>query len=289
MSDFCKSLKNSKGDVIGLWVADPDDPNFQTLVEEFNAKEGVPGDLFKAFEQSSYRIVPNHYNKAGGAFLMFGSSLAPGEKSAPVSSSKPQSAQPRSANKTSDIEFDCPHCRTHIVVAQSGAGMELPCPRCSKKIIIPDPRRTVGTPKDGNPLDKESEFAEAIAESNAIATKIITSSAECPSCHSSRIKRRFLGGSRGTVFFIFVVGALCFKEAMDLWAVLQTYPIWGMLFGGKRLSVEEGRKFEMLAMLFGTYLLIVVVLFAVLYLARRSKRYKCVACGRAFNDSDCLE
>ncbi len=48
-----------------------------------------------------------------------------------------QAAEAGAPKMLPDIEFDCPHCRTHITVENRGAGLELPCPRCSKQIIIP--------------------------------------------------------------------------------------------------------------------------------------------------------
>lgn len=81
MSSFCKRIKNQQGDVIGIWVANPNDSNLRAHVEEFHASEGLPVELLTAFHEGQYRIVPNRLDQNGGAFLMFGRSLVPGELS----------------------------------------------------------------------------------------------------------------------------------------------------------------------------------------------------------------
>jgi hypothetical protein len=81
MSSFCKRIKNPQGDVIGIWVANPNDSDLKARVEEFNTSEGLPVELLTAFHEGQYRIVPNRLDQNGGAFLMFGGSLVPGELS----------------------------------------------------------------------------------------------------------------------------------------------------------------------------------------------------------------
>ena len=78
---FCKRLKNPQGEIIGLWIADADDPNVRGYVEAFCTSERVPIEFLLAFQEGRYRKVQNYVDKNGGTFLMFGSALAPGENS----------------------------------------------------------------------------------------------------------------------------------------------------------------------------------------------------------------
>ena len=36
-----------------------------------------------------------------------------------------------------DIRFECPHCKRHIKVDESGAGLEINCPDCQSLLTIP--------------------------------------------------------------------------------------------------------------------------------------------------------
>jgi hypothetical protein len=99
--EFCKPIKNGKGRVIGLWVTDPYDSELGTRVAEFNAQTALPSGLFKAFGQGRYRVVPNESDEHGGAFLMFDSTLAPGELPHP----KPASSDV--------VHISCQKCQRH--------------------------------------------------------------------------------------------------------------------------------------------------------------------------------
>ena len=40
-----------------------------------------------------------------------------------------------------DIRFECPHCKRHIKVDESGAGLEINCPDCQSPLTIPSPAK----------------------------------------------------------------------------------------------------------------------------------------------------
>ncbi|MGD0229189.1 MAG: tetratricopeptide repeat protein [Syntrophorhabdales bacterium] len=69
-------LRDSNGKVCGLWLFNPADAKDRRLIIALLVKHGLPvATLLK----HGYRIVPNKYDNAGGSFVMFGSSTAPGE------------------------------------------------------------------------------------------------------------------------------------------------------------------------------------------------------------------
>ena len=128
----CKRLKGSRGEVIGLWIANPNDPNFKAFVEEFNATEVLPQTIYQHFKEGAYRIVPNRSNKAGGAFLMFGNALAPGERGVTTGIQPPISL-----TSEDTFTFTCPTCGQHISANPSAAGTSGICPGCNNEVIVP--------------------------------------------------------------------------------------------------------------------------------------------------------
>ncbi|MBN1676457.1 MAG: hypothetical protein JXR37_35765 [Kiritimatiellae bacterium] len=50
-----------------------------------------------------------------------------------------------------DIEFHCPHCRTHLEVDQELANETLACPACNESLIVPSQSQPVRPPKPAEP------------------------------------------------------------------------------------------------------------------------------------------
>ena len=77
---FYAPVKDEQGEFIGIWVADPDHPNLKARLEMFAVGEKLPLETYAALADGNYRRVENTFNDLGGAFLMLGDCLAPGEK-----------------------------------------------------------------------------------------------------------------------------------------------------------------------------------------------------------------
>lgn len=73
-------VKNQSGTICGLWVSDPELRQNRDLLNMLLIQENASMDLCAAARAGKYRVVPNTFNNAGGYFIMFGSTLAPGEK-----------------------------------------------------------------------------------------------------------------------------------------------------------------------------------------------------------------
>lgn len=71
--NFAK-VRTTGGEIVGLWFASTAHANDRGLVEASLFRE----DLLHLLE-AEYRVVPNTYDDSGGAFVMFGHHLAPGE------------------------------------------------------------------------------------------------------------------------------------------------------------------------------------------------------------------
>jgi hypothetical protein len=74
-------VKDQDGKVLGLWFADRQVLESPGLLEAVLAKDERTVGLIG----QSRRILPNTHNNDGGIFVMFGTSLAPGEASSPSS------------------------------------------------------------------------------------------------------------------------------------------------------------------------------------------------------------
>ena len=42
----------------------------------------------------------------------------------------------------SDIRFQCGSCGKHLVVAETGAGMQIKCPNCGSSVVVPQTANT---------------------------------------------------------------------------------------------------------------------------------------------------
>ncbi|MFI7644173.1 WD40 repeat domain-containing protein [Nonomuraea sp. NPDC049400] len=67
-------VRTSDGEIVGLWFARTGDARDRGLIEAVLFREDL-GHLLGA----EHRVVPNTYDDSGGAFVMFGHHLAPGE------------------------------------------------------------------------------------------------------------------------------------------------------------------------------------------------------------------
>lgn len=85
-------VKDPSGDVCGIWLQDPD--KWLSSANEKGAarymdlqilcvSRGLPESVFDNIVRGKFRLVRNTLDNNGGAFLMFGSSPAPGESMAP--------------------------------------------------------------------------------------------------------------------------------------------------------------------------------------------------------------
>ncbi|MCX5812284.1 MAG: hypothetical protein NT178_07040 [Proteobacteria bacterium] len=84
MADFSE-VRDQNEVVRGIWLKNPHEANdiyFMTMLSARIANGGAkfPEEYQAAVLAKQYRIVPNTYNAVGGVFVMFGDSLAPGEK-----------------------------------------------------------------------------------------------------------------------------------------------------------------------------------------------------------------
>jgi pyruvate/2-oxoglutarate dehydrogenase complex dihydrolipoamide acyltransferase (E2) component len=95
MADY-SLVKDPQGNLRGVWVRDPaaaqDREKLATLLTKHNeSPEAVVG--------GKYRVVPNTFNSNGGCFVMFGTSLAPGEKAPRPAQQAAPAARPPAAGK----------------------------------------------------------------------------------------------------------------------------------------------------------------------------------------------
>jgi type II secretory pathway predicted ATPase ExeA/tetratricopeptide (TPR) repeat protein len=74
-------VRDSNGKVRGLWLLDPADAQDRRLIMALLSKNGLPAATLL---KHGYRVVPNKHDNAGGSFVMFGSSTAPGEAVAAI-------------------------------------------------------------------------------------------------------------------------------------------------------------------------------------------------------------
>ena len=85
-------IKNEDGEINGFWLKDPNfwlfDSNERDLkkrlarLRTIAIKHGLSEDIFNKIIYRKYRIISNTDNNKGGIYLMFGRTLAPGEKKA---------------------------------------------------------------------------------------------------------------------------------------------------------------------------------------------------------------
>ena len=74
-------LRDSNGRVRGLWISDSADARDRRSIIALLARHGLPTAKLL---RHGYRVVPNKHDNAGGSFVMFGSSTAPGEAVAAI-------------------------------------------------------------------------------------------------------------------------------------------------------------------------------------------------------------
>lgn len=67
-------MRASDGEIVGLWFADTGSARDRGLIEALLFGQDL-GHLLGV----EHRVVPNTYDDRGGAFVMFGRHLAPGE------------------------------------------------------------------------------------------------------------------------------------------------------------------------------------------------------------------
>lgn len=77
-------VRDGKGNVVGMWLRDPElaQDSF-TLMALLSKHQQLSGGLLNAVTTQQYRVVSNTFDDAGGCFLMFGTSPAPGEQASP--------------------------------------------------------------------------------------------------------------------------------------------------------------------------------------------------------------
>ena len=79
MEDY-SFVEDNAGIVHGIWLRDPsiaDNPF--TLIFILTKHKVLSAELTEAIMEERYRMVENRYDDAGGCFLMFGVTPAPGE------------------------------------------------------------------------------------------------------------------------------------------------------------------------------------------------------------------
>jgi hypothetical protein len=85
--------------IVGIWFRDPAivNPEMIATALDWGLNKPAGGSPAMSSDQviaattaaiSNYRIVPNKVNQDGGCFVMFGATLAPGEKNASTSGKK---------------------------------------------------------------------------------------------------------------------------------------------------------------------------------------------------------
>jgi general secretion pathway protein A len=74
-------LRDSNGRVRGLWISDSAEARDRRSIIALLARHGLPTAKLL---RHGYRVVPNKHDNAGGSFVMFGSSTAPGEAVAAI-------------------------------------------------------------------------------------------------------------------------------------------------------------------------------------------------------------
>jgi hypothetical protein len=79
MANPFEMVYNSKKEVIGLWLQDPEHGKNKDLILMLLYRIGLPMDKTIMFQSGNFRIVPNKFNNSGGCFVMFGKEKAPGE------------------------------------------------------------------------------------------------------------------------------------------------------------------------------------------------------------------
>jgi len=114
-----------------------------------------------------------------------------------------------------DIRFACPHCAQHIMVDESGVGLEIECPNCHSQVTVPAsvkptarklPRMVVEKPAEAAPPEpmgpppaaskrgKKGKGAKyrcnnprcgAVVSESQLRTQEVAgrTSQVCPSCH----------------------------------------------------------------------------------------------------------
>lgn len=84
MADYSLVKDETTGNIIGLWLRNPEDAQNRDLLSLLCAKHGLPLELLAEVLLGGYRVMPNTFDGAGGCFVMFGSAPTPGVKTAPV-------------------------------------------------------------------------------------------------------------------------------------------------------------------------------------------------------------
>lgn len=77
MGDY-SFVETQDGEIVGMWIGDSRIIKRKHLIQMLLAKHQLL-DMLERFSSGRYRVVPNTYDNKGGCFLMFGSSIAPGE------------------------------------------------------------------------------------------------------------------------------------------------------------------------------------------------------------------
>lgn len=74
-------VKDQTGSICGIWLQDAGYAQNREHLVMFTIAESLSMDVYINVQEGNYRVVANTFDNAGGCFVMFGSTPAPGEKS----------------------------------------------------------------------------------------------------------------------------------------------------------------------------------------------------------------
>jgi len=74
-------IRDRDGGACGFWLRQSPTEIDRELIPFLMIRFNVPPDVQVNVIAGNYRVVPNTHDDAGGAFVMFGNALAPGEDS----------------------------------------------------------------------------------------------------------------------------------------------------------------------------------------------------------------
>jgi len=79
MADY-SFVRGKNDDIEGVWLRDPALAKDSMALVFLLTKEGIPEHVRVMIVAGNYRVVPNTYSDTGGCFVMWGSTLVPGER-----------------------------------------------------------------------------------------------------------------------------------------------------------------------------------------------------------------
>ena len=166
-------VRDQTGEVLGVWLRIPKEREW---LEMLCIKHSLSMDIFTIIMLGDYRVVSNTFDQKGGCFVMFGSSLAPGETIPSLETSiwckgekNPVSQDVSLLGLEVDLlRFQCPTCRLPVRVERSKidtiVGINVTCSNCKNISHVPGAFGTGILPSNlkitGGVIVPIKEFAE---------------------------------------------------------------------------------------------------------------------------------